>query len=130
VVAWRCAWTGKPGMTNVPVHVGWGDIAEVVLFHRTVPGERQPSIGLRRRPGTPSPATTFKPRSRSWASNRKLMRHVPEDVLLLSRPVSGWRLDERRLLEAVDRYAPGVRVVRLDETGAVHPLDSDDIASL
>ena len=51
-----------------------------------------------------------------------LMPHVPDDVLLRSRPVNGWRLDERRLCEAVAAYAPAVPVVRLDEAGEPHPV--------
>jgi hypothetical protein len=112
----------QPGTTNRPVGVPWRDVAEVVLFDQYHAGGRMPYIGLRFRPEAQAHATTFNPDSRLWPTNRSLMRHVPEDVLLRSRPANGWRLDERLLCEAVARHAPAVPVVRLDEAGQPHPV--------
>jgi hypothetical protein len=110
----------QPGSTNRPIEVPWSDLAEVVLFNQIVVGRsfrhRMPYIGVRLRPGAQA-ATSFDPDSRLWRISRDLLPHVPEDVLLRSRPVSGWRLDEPRVCENVTRHAPDVRVVRLDETG-------------
>jgi hypothetical protein len=113
---------GQPGMTNQPVQVTWDDVTEVVLFDQYHAGGRQPYLGVRLRRDARATATTFNPESRLWSTNRKLMGHVPEDILVRSRPVSGWRLDEQRLSEAITSYAPHVRVVRLDNTGTAHPV--------
>ena len=114
----------QPGMTNRPVHARWNDVTEVVLFDQYHAGGRQPYIGIRLRPGAQTAATTFNTNSRLWNTNRNLMGHVPEDVLMRSRPVTGWRLDEQRLSAAVATYAPDVQAVRLDETGTPHPLSA------
>lgn len=112
----------QPGMTNRPVHAEWDDVTEVVLFDQYHAGGRLPYIGVRLRPGAQTVATTFNPDSRLWATNRKLMGHAPEDILMRSRPVTGWRLDEQRLSEAVATYAPDVQVIRLDNTGTPQPV--------
>jgi hypothetical protein len=41
-----------------------------------------------------------------------LPRDVPFQVAIDSRPVSLWRLDEKRLLDAIDRFGAGVALVR------------------
>jgi hypothetical protein len=108
---------------NRALHVAWDDVAEVVLFHLYVMvlgrTYRYPNIGLRLRPGTHTTATTFDLDSWLWRIGRAstFIEHVPEDVLVRSQPIMAWRLDERRLRDAVARCAPRVRVIRLDKTG-------------
>jgi len=111
----------QPGMHNRPLHVPWTDVAEVVLFHQYAGLASVPYVGLRLRPGARCP-TTFDHRSRLWRLNRGLFPHVPDAVLVRSRPVTGWHLDERRLLQAVTTFAPEVRVLRLDRDGSIQPL--------
>jgi hypothetical protein len=41
------------------------------------------------------------------------------------RPVTGWHLDEGRLLETIAAFAPEVCVLRLEHDGTAHPLDPD-----
>jgi hypothetical protein len=114
------------GHTKEPVNVPWRDLAEVVLFDQRIVARgfthRMPYVGFRLRSGAWTAATSFDPDSRLWKISRDLLPHVPEEVLLRSRPVNGWRLDERRLCDAVARFAPDVRVVRLDEAGEPHPV--------
>jgi hypothetical protein len=56
-------------------------------------------------------------------AHRGLFPGVLEAVLARSRPISGWPLDEGRLLEAIARFAPHVRALRLEEDGTVRPLE-------
>jgi hypothetical protein len=39
-------------------------------------------------------------------------RDVPLQTAIDSRPVSLWRLDEKRLADAIDRFGTGVELVR------------------
>jgi hypothetical protein len=113
----------QPGMHNRPLRVPWQELAEVVLFHQHAGQASVPYIGLRLRPGVRRPhSTTFNRRSRLWPLNRGLFPGVPEAVLVRSRPITGWQLDEDRLLEAVATFAPEVRVLRLEQDGSVRPL--------
>jgi hypothetical protein len=41
------------------------------------------------------------------------------------RPVTGWHLDEGRLLETIAAFAAEVRVLRLEHDDTAHPLDPD-----
>jgi hypothetical protein len=114
----------QPGMHNRPLRVPWPDVAEVVLFHQYAGQARVPYLGLRLRPGVRRPnTTTFNRRCRLWPVNRGLFPGIPEAVLVRSRPITGWRLDEGRLLEAIAAFAPEVRVLRLEHDGSVRPLE-------
>jgi hypothetical protein len=70
-----------------------------------------------------APHHHLRPPQAPLAAQRGLVPHVPEPVLVRSRPVTGWHLDERRLLEAVTTFAPDVRVLHLDRDGSVRPLE-------
>jgi hypothetical protein len=113
----------QAGMHNRPLRVPWSDVAEVVLFHQYAGQASVPYIGLRLRPGVRRPnTTTFNRRSRLWPVNRGLLPGIPEAVLVRSRPITGWHLDEGRLLEAIAAFAPDVRVLRMEHDGSVRPL--------
>jgi hypothetical protein len=113
----------QPGMDNRPLHLPWADVAEVVLFRQYAGLTSVRYVGLRLRPGVRRPhTTTFNRRSRLWRLNRSQFPHVLEPVLVRSRPVTGWHLDERRLLQAVTTFAPDVRVLVVDRDGSVRPL--------
>jgi hypothetical protein len=106
---------GNPpvGVQRPELHVPWASIAEVVLFRQNVGAATQPYVGLRLRPGAPAVDTGVDRDSRVWQGVRRLVPHVPEDVLAHSRPINGWRLDAERLTQALDVHAPHVRIVRL-----------------
>jgi hypothetical protein len=89
-------------MHNRPLHLPWADVAEVVLFRQYAGLTSVPYVGLRLRPGVRRLHTT--------TFNRR------------SRPVTGWHLDERRLLQAVTTFAPDVRVLVVDRDGWVRLL--------
>jgi hypothetical protein len=99
-------WT--PRYRASTLHVPWQDIAGVVLWHQVLPGTwPMPYVGVVRREGLPPV-----PVSRGWAlrATARALVPVPYDVLLTSRPVNGWRLDEERLAAAVRHFAPDVRI--------------------
>jgi hypothetical protein len=95
--------------------VPWSDIEAVVLWRQAT--ARRTSVrylGLQRRAGlAPLPGSL-----RSGLLKKMTRSVVPRDVPLQlaidSRPVSLWRLDERRLAEAIDRFGAGVELVRAD----------------
>jgi hypothetical protein len=115
-------------MHNRPLRVAWPDVAAVVLFHQYAGQARVPYVGLRLRPGVRRPGTTtFNRRSRLWAVNRGLFPGIPEAVLVRSRPITGWHLDEgrpargdRRLRPRRARAAPGAR--RLGAAARTRPV--------
>ncbi|MER6144107.1 hypothetical protein ABT174_29395 [Streptomyces sparsogenes] len=65
---------------------------------------------MARRPGAP-PLSGARQGRAGPAVLRALVPHLPADVTVASRPVSGWRLDKARLTDAVARFAPGTPVV-------------------
>lgn len=90
------------------VHVAWEDITAVVLWRQPLPGSSIPWVGVSRREGAPP-----LPGPGQGSTTRALggaLVPVPVEVLLSSRAVSGWRLDEQRLTEAVAHFAPGVPI--------------------
>ncbi|MEV5158625.1 MULTISPECIES: hypothetical protein [unclassified Streptomyces] len=92
--------------------VPWEDIAAVVLWRQgTAAG--MPWVGVARRPGAgplPGPGQG----EAAHAVVGALVPHVPADVTLASRAMTGWRLDRDRLTAAVARFAPGTPVVDAD----------------
>ncbi|MEU9789921.1 hypothetical protein AB0E27_04740 [Streptomyces sparsogenes] len=90
-------------------HVPWQDITAVVLW-RQDSAASIPWVGVARRPGAP-PLPGARQGRAGRAVVRALVPHLPADVTLASRPVSGWRLDKERLSDAVARFAPGTPVV-------------------
>lgn len=112
------------GMHRRPLELPWSDLAEVVLFTQETGQASVAYVGLGPRPGADpgAEATTFKTGGMAWRSTLRLLPHVPEEVLARSRPVIGWSLDERRLVEAVAAFGPHVRVVRLEPDGSIHPV--------
>lgn len=106
---------GNPpvGVQRPELHVPWASIAEVVLFRQDAGAATMPYVGLRLRPGAPAVDTGIDRDGRVWQGVRRLVPHVPEDVLAHSRAINGWRLDEQRLAQALDVHAPHVRIVRL-----------------
>lgn len=94
-------------------HVPWADIAALVLWRQHVPGTAMPWIGIVLHPGvTPPPGPGQGTLAR--ATLRALVPHVPEDVVLTSRAVNGWRLDRAALATAVGAVAPDVPVVEAE----------------
>jgi hypothetical protein len=113
----------QPGMHNRPLHLPWADVAEVVLFRQYAGLTSVPYVGLASARACGAPHHHLRPPQAPLAAQRGLVPHVPEPVLVRSRPVTGWHLDERRLLEAVTTFAPDVRVLHLDRDGSVRPLE-------
>lgn len=93
--------------------VPWEDVAAVVLWRQTVPGSGMEWIGVACRPGAAPPPGPGRG-TLARATLRALVPHVPEDVVLASRAVNGWRLDRDALTAAVGTFAPGVPVVRAE----------------
>jgi hypothetical protein len=92
--------------------VPWSDIEAVVLWRLVTVGGIVRYFGLQRRVGlAPLPGS---PRSGLGKKMTSLVlpRDVPFQVAIDSRPVSLWRLDEKRLLDAIDRFGAGVELVR------------------
>ena len=99
--------------------VPWSSIAEVVLFRQGVGAATMRYVGLQLRPGAPSVPTGHNRDGRMWRITRRLVPHVPEDVLAHSRPIGGWRLDEEKLAHILAIHASHVQIVRLAE-GRAH----------
>lgn len=90
-------------------HVPWQDIAAVVLWRQgTAAG--MPWVGVARHPGSEPLPGPGQGRA-AHATVRALVPHVPADVTLASRAVTGWRLDREQLAAAVTHFAPDVPVV-------------------
>lgn len=94
--------------------VPWSDIEAVVLWRQVTGRTSVRYLGLQRRAGlAPLPGSL-----RSGLLKKMTRSVVPRDVPLQtaidSRPVSLWRLDEKRLAEAIDRFGTGVELVRAD----------------
>ena len=88
------------------VHVPWDDITDLVLWRQVTGTASVPHIGLVRREGAPA-LPGDGPKSRAVL---KYLVSVPADVAIASRAVTGWRLDEDRLITAVAHFAPGIPV--------------------
>ncbi|MFF2847287.1 hypothetical protein ACFVT5_13220 [Streptomyces sp. NPDC058001] len=86
--------------------IPWRDIEAVVCWRQHTAASI-PHVGLAlRADAAPVPGAT---RSRiGRATVRALVPHLPADVVAVSRPVSGWRLDRDRLAAAMAEFAPGV----------------------
>ena len=101
------------------VLVRWRDIRAVAVFHQYA---RWPArlmyVGLKLGPDASAPEGTPRAGSFLHRSYVRLIPHVPIDVSTVSRPVNGWRLSRRRLVAAVQAYAPGVPVIEIDEYGS------------
>jgi hypothetical protein len=94
--------------------VPWSDIEAVVLWRQVTRRTSIRYLGLQRRPGhAPLPGSL-----RSGLLKKMTRFVVPGDVpfqtAIDSRPVSLWRLDEKRLAGAIDRFGAGVELVRAD----------------
>ncbi|MFC5954054.1 hypothetical protein ACFP51_05970 [Streptomyces pratens] len=87
-------------------HVRWGDITGVVLWRQATGRSSLTHVGVVRREGAPAlPGDGPKARA--------ILEHlvpVPADVAMTSRPVTGWHLDQERLMAAVTHFAPGLPV--------------------
>jgi hypothetical protein len=94
--------------------VSWSDIEAVVLWRQAAGSTSVQYLGLQRRAGlAPLPGSV-----RSGLLKKLTSWSVPSDIpvqtAIDSRPVSFWRLDEQRLAEAINQFAPGVELVRMD----------------
>ncbi|WP_282780966.1 MULTISPECIES: hypothetical protein [unclassified Nocardia] len=91
------------------VFVSWSEIAAIVLFRQRLShGATMRYIGVQRHAGLP-PLPSAAGRTAQAAS--RLIPHVPPDVVAASRAISGWRLDEDRLIAALRHHAPHVRLI-------------------
>ncbi|MFI2205504.1 hypothetical protein ACH47Z_32955 [Streptomyces sp. NPDC020192] len=88
------------------VHVPWDDITGFVLWRQVTGKASVPYVGVSRREGAPA-LPGDGPRSRAVLS---ALTPVPADIAIASRAVTGWRLDQERLVSAVAHFAPGVPV--------------------
>jgi hypothetical protein len=103
------------GSSGSPLRCSWDQVTEIVLFHRHGGRVRPTFISLRLRSDAQATATTFDTDSQRSNMSHRWAAQVPEDVLMRSRGIIGWRLDREHLREAVARYAPHVQIVRLDK---------------
>ncbi|MFB7505970.1 hypothetical protein [Streptomyces broussonetiae] len=87
-------------------HVPWGDITGVVLWYQAAGRATVPYAGVTRREGAPA-LPGDGPKSRAVLGH---LASVPADVAISSRAVTGWRLDNERLISAVNHFAPGIPV--------------------
>ncbi|MFJ6567929.1 hypothetical protein ACIQNU_10925 [Streptomyces sp. NPDC091292] len=86
--------------------VPWSDIQAVVCWRQHTAASI-PYVGLALRADA-APVPGAARGSVARATLRALVPHLPADVVALSRPVSGWRLDRDRLAAAMAGFAPGV----------------------
>jgi hypothetical protein len=90
-------------------HLPWADIEAIVLWRQQVRTATLRYIGVQRGPQAPAPRGSRLGDSISTS----LVPHVPAELVRSSRPIAGWRLDPRRLAEAVARFSPGTQVYRV-----------------
>lgn len=93
--------------------VPWSDIERIVLWRQPAGRTSIRYIGLERRPGAPSLPGSASGRL-SGVVRWVVPETVPTQVAADSRPITGWRLDRRRLEAAVAAFAPHVPIVDLD----------------
>ncbi|MGW1723347.1 hypothetical protein ACWCQK_10530 [Streptomyces sp. NPDC002306] len=99
---------GSPARyAGTTAHVPWHDITAVVLWRQRVRSASVFYVGVSRREHAP-PLPGDGPRRRAVVEH---MVPVPADVAIASRPMTGWRLDEVRLVTAVAHFAPDVPVL-------------------
>jgi len=87
-------------------HLPWADIEAMVLWEQHVRTATLRYIGVQRGPHAPPPRGS----RLGDTISTSLVPHVPADLVRSSRLVAGWRLDARRLAEAVARFSPGTRI--------------------
>jgi hypothetical protein len=90
--------------------VPWVDIEGVVLWRQHLPYHASMRyLGLMRPPNAPTLTG-----SRAEAAGRMaaglLTPGIPADIVMASRAINGWRLDETRLAAAVNHFAPAVTI--------------------
>jgi hypothetical protein len=112
---------GSPGRYRATTRlIPWTDIREIVLWRQRLPaGRTMRYVGVARREGTP-PLTGPGAQRTSQAVARALTPDISGSLLLASRAVNLWPLDESRLATAVAHFAPGIRV-RDQDTGQLVP---------
>ncbi|MFD7444630.1 hypothetical protein [Streptomyces sp. NPDC059909] len=91
------------------VHVPWEDITAVVLWQQRVPHTTIPWVGVARPEG--APPLPGPGQGRFAHAVGEALAPVPIDLLVASRAVNGWRLDNGRLAAALAHFAPGVELV-------------------
>jgi hypothetical protein len=90
--------------------VPWSEIDGVVLWRQHLPrGASMRYVGIVRRPDAP-PLAGQRAAAVGRVAASILTPGVPADVVMASRAVNGWRLDETRLAAAVHHFAPGVTI--------------------
>jgi hypothetical protein len=92
--------------------VPWAEIERIVLWKQRLPpyGVTMRYVGVARRANAPPLAG---PRAQAVARvTARALAPVSGDILMASRAVNGWRLDEDRLAAAVRHLAPGVAIDR------------------
>jgi len=97
----------RSGTTFVP----WAEIERIVLWkQRLAYGATMRYVGVARRADAPPLAG---PRKQAVARViARALAPVSGDIVMASRAVNGWRLDEDRLAVAVGHFAPGVPIDR------------------
>jgi hypothetical protein len=98
------------GSAKITARESWDDLAAVVLFGRSsgaLPKVR--CIGLMRLDDQSGAAPDARPDARPDAT----FAHVPADVVQRSLMITGWRLDRRRLADAIAAHAPDVDLLDL-----------------
>jgi hypothetical protein len=91
--------------------VPWTEIERIVLWRQHLPhGASMRYVGLVRRAGA---APLAGPKAHAVAGvTARALTPVSGDILMASRAVTGWRLDEGHLAAAVGHFAPGVPIDR------------------
>ncbi|HLV57305.1 MAG TPA: hypothetical protein VKY81_00275 [Natronosporangium sp.] len=105
--------TAPPRSAKHIAFVPWSDVRRIVLWRMPVNRTTVRYIGVDRMAGAPPlPGSA---RNAAWRKLNAAVApgHVPEHVVADSRPITGWRLDEKRLARAVSHFAPHVEIVDL-----------------
>jgi hypothetical protein len=94
--------------------VPWSDVEAVVLWQQATGYTSTYYVGVHRREGAPPMSGSARSSMLRRANMMFVPAHLPAALVADSRPVSWWRLDQARLVTAVNHFAPQVAVV--DET--------------
>ncbi|MFE2972678.1 hypothetical protein ACFXKC_55990 [Streptomyces sp. NPDC059340] len=100
-----------PGNRATTTVVPWSEIEAIVLWRQRAPFTfRSLYVGVQRHPGLP-PLPGLAGSRFLRTANRCLVHVVPADVVMASRAMTLWNLDEDRLARAVAHFAPHVAMV-------------------
>ena len=100
-----------PWPASRTAHVPWDDVESVVVWRQSAGDTSTRYIGVLRRAGAPPLPGSMRSRTLMKVGRALVPADVSEPLMVDSRPVAFWRLDQERLSAALHRYAPHVAVI-------------------